>query len=192
MKPDLEQALFAAVDALEALDLPWALVGGMAMNTWVKPRATKDVDVYADLPARLRPRLQRELEQRGFHVPAMEEELQRFGVFRSRSADGVFLDVFEAVGPLGQAILDRRRKVVVEGHDLRVCTPEDLAVLKVFSDRERDLDDVVALAAAPKLNLDLSYVERWARQLDDSQGVDEVTTRLRRAITLAEARARRR
>ena len=39
----------------------------------------------------------------------MAEELNRFGVFRSKDgATGVFIDIFDAVGPLGKAILEHR------------------------------------------------------------------------------------
>ena len=79
----LQPALDAALDVLECLGLRYAVVGGLAVGAWGVPRATKDVDLYAELAAALRPRLRQELMQRDFDVPAMEEELERFGVFRS-------------------------------------------------------------------------------------------------------------
>jgi hypothetical protein len=59
------------------------LVGGLAVGAWGVPRATKDVDLYAERATAVRPRLRRELLQRDFDVPAMDEELERFGVFQS-------------------------------------------------------------------------------------------------------------
>lgn len=55
-------------------------------------------------------------------MPAMAEELEQFGVFRSRSRsrnDGIFLDIFSAVGLLGptwpeaDAILNERGITIV-------------------------------------------------------------------------------
>jgi hypothetical protein len=136
---------------------------------------------YAELPSGARPRLQRELESRGFHVPAMESELNKFGVFRSRSKGGVFLDIFNAIRPLGEAILDRRAKVVIDQQPLWFATAEDIIVLKAFSDRERDFDDLVRLSSTLGSKLDKQYVEAWTARLDESIGGNEVSERFKRA-----------
>ncbi|HEX7838544.1 MAG TPA: hypothetical protein VF469_13810 [Kofleriaceae bacterium] len=123
----LQPALDAAIDALEGLGLRYALVGGLAVGAWGVPRATKDVDLYAELATAVRPRLRRELLQRDFDVPAMDEELERFGVFRSLfRPTSVFLDIFDAENPLGEAVLKRRCEVQVQGRIRWTATAEDL------------------------------------------------------------------
>lgn len=97
MIPDLGRALIDGIEALEAAGVRYAMVGGLAVSTWATPRATGDADLYAELPERARSAVERELRARGFHVPAMREELERFGVFRSRSPAGIFLDIFDSV-----------------------------------------------------------------------------------------------
>src|SRR5262245_54497457 len=112
MTPRVERALLDGVSALDELGLRYAIVGGLAIGVWAFPRATRDVDIYAELPSTSRAALERALVRHGFDVPAMDAELQQFGVFRSRlRKEGVFLDIFDSVGPLGEAILTRRRKV---------------------------------------------------------------------------------
>ena len=184
----LSRALLAAVAALDGLDLRYAVVGGLAVGAWGVSRSTRDADLYAELPSDRRASLQRALEEAGFHVPAMDDELQTFGVFRSRSADGIFVDIFAAVGPLGEQLLDRRRQIEVFDTKLWVTAPEGLFLLKAFSDRARDFEDLVALASLTKLQLDVSYIEHWAERLDQSIGSDEVTERVKQAL----AKARRR
>ena len=179
---EVERALLDGIAALEALDVRYAIVGGLAVSVWAMPRATRDVDLYADLDHAQRPQVQKELEAHGFEVPAMAEELEQFGVFRSRSRnDGIFLDIFSAVGPLGQAILDRRRRVTLEGRDVWLISPEDLILLKAFSERERDFEDLVTLYRHSGSKLDKPYIEKWASSLDESIGSDEVTERIKRA-----------
>jgi hypothetical protein len=85
MKLDLGRTLISTLDVLEGLGIRYAIVGGLAVGAWGVSRSTRDVDVYAELPPD-RKALERALSERGFHVPAMEEELERFGVFRSRIA----------------------------------------------------------------------------------------------------------
>ena len=109
MTPRVEQALLEGIAALEQVGLRYAVVGGLAVGVWGVPRATRDVDVYAELPLDARANLETALLSRGFDVPAMAAELQRFGVFRSKlRRERVFLDIFDATGPLGDAILQRR------------------------------------------------------------------------------------
>jgi hypothetical protein len=178
---EVGRALFAAVDALDGVGIPYAVVGGLAVGAWGVNRSTRDADLYADLRVASLAPLQRALEARGFHVPAMDEELERFGVFRSRSAEGVFVDVFSANGPLGEAILDRRKRVDLQGRSLWFIAAEDLIILKAFSERPRDTEDLGNLLAVGR-DLDMDYVLAWAKQLDASIGGNDVTERVERAV----------
>jgi predicted nucleotidyltransferase len=188
----LQAPLDAAIDALDGLGVRYAVVGGLAVSAWGAARATKDVDLYAELASGVRPAVRRELVRRDFDVPAMEEELQRFGVFRSLfRPTNVFVDVFDAQNPLGEAILERRREVQMEGRTRWTAAAEDLAVLKAFSDRARDYEDLTKLIAVGGRKLDMPYIEKWARELDRSIGGDEVTERLHRAQREAAQRRRR-
>lgn len=184
MKAALAETLAAAVEAVEAAGLRYAIAGGIAMNTWVRPRATRDVDLYVELRLARHPLLLEQLKLRGFDVPAMEEELQRFGVFRSKRRS-VFLDIFEAVGPLGEAILAHRKLVRALERELWITAPEELLVLKAFSDREKDYLDLVELARRRWAEMDHASVEEWAHRLDTSTGTDEVSSRLARALAAA-------
>jgi hypothetical protein len=183
----LSRALLAAATVLDGLHLRYAVVGGLAVGAWGVSRSTRDADLYVELPSDRRAELQRDLEAVGFHVPAMNEELQTFGVFRSRSADGIFVDIFDAVGPLGEQLLSRRRQIEVFERKLWVTAPEELFLLKAFSDRARDFEDLVGLASVPTLELDVDYIMSWAGRLDQSIGTNEVTER----VTQALAKARR-
>jgi hypothetical protein len=61
-------------------------------------------------------------------------------------------------------------------------------LLKAFSERARDFEDLVSLASLPDLKLDLGYIEQWAARLDQSIGTDEVTERVRQALAKAKRR----
>jgi len=189
MTAALERALTSAVEALDEAGLRYAVIGGLAAGAWGVNRSTRDADLYAEMPGDRRASLRVALEPKGFHVPAMLEELERFGVFRSRSSGGVFVDIFDAVGPLGEALLARRRELRVFGGTLWVTAPEELFLLKAFSDRERDFEDLVSLASLPALRLDLPYIEQWAKRLDQSIGGNDVSERVSKALTSARLRA---
>jgi predicted nucleotidyltransferase len=181
----ISDTLTESVLLLEELGLRYAVVGGLAVAVWGVNRSTDDVDIFVELPQNRRAEIKRALVGRGFRVPAMDEELTKFGVFRSKSTDGVFLDLFDAVGPLGEAVLERRRAVRMGRRKIWFAAPEELAALKAFSDRERDGEDLAALLAVPGRKIDLARVTRWAARLDESIGSDEVSGRLARATAIA-------
>lgn len=56
----LRPPLDAVIEALDRLGLRYAVVGGLAVSAWGAPRATKDVDLYAELASDMRPALRRE------------------------------------------------------------------------------------------------------------------------------------
>jgi predicted nucleotidyltransferase len=182
MTSALERALADAIDVLDHARLRYAIVGGLAVGAWGVSRSTRDVDLYVELPAGCRQDLAQSLTAKGFMVPAMDEDLRKFGVFRSRSSDGVFVDMFDAVGPLGEQLLAHRREISVFGRRLWVTAPEELFLLKAFSDRKRDFEDLVSLASLPRLRIDFAYVREWAKRLDSSLGSSEVSDRVEASL----------
>lgn len=118
----------------------------------------------------------------------MAEELNRFGVFRSKDeSTGVFVDIFDAVGSLGEAILQHRIQGRLADVSVWLARADELAVLKLYSDRRRDFDDVVALIEHADISVD--YLQRWAKELDASIGSDEVCARLASALQEAQRKS---
>jgi hypothetical protein len=74
------------------------------------------------------------------------------------------------------------------GPDTLTAAAEDIVVLKAFSDRARDHEDLMKLIAVGGRKLDMPYIENWARELDRGMGGDEVTERLKRARSEAAQR----
>lgn len=160
---------------LEETGTSWALIGGHAVNVWVEPRATADIDItVAADPAGLE-RLRRALEAAGLRVELDLGAEQPSGpdFIRLVSADrAVVLEVQHAKTRLQASLLDR----AVRHGDVRVATVEDLLVLKLIAYRSKDRADLVSLARLPAL--DWAYVETHAR----AWGVYDRLARLRDAF----------
>jgi hypothetical protein len=142
--------------------VPYALIGGHAVNAWLEPRFTADVDVTVQAGAEGVARLRAILEEGGFAVQReYGADLPSGPDFvRFVSRDGlVRLEVQAAKTDLQRAVVARALSAE-EG--VRVATPEDLIVLKLIADRPKDWIDLTGLARLG--SVDWAYVERWAKE----------------------------
>lgn len=147
---------------LERAGVSYAVIGAHAVNVWVEPRVTADIDVTAELSASDATRLVRVFEADGFTCDRVNGDVQPSGpdFVRLVSADGiVVVEVQTAKTAYQRCVIER----AVASHDrVRVATPEDLIVLKLIADRPKDRADLAALTALP--DLDWDHVERWAAE----------------------------
>jgi hypothetical protein len=150
--------------ALEEEGLDYMLVGGQANAIWGEPRATLDIDVTVwtnDVPAGVRALSRR--------FRTLVDEPERF-VFDTRvlpleSSGQVRIDVIFGALPFEEEAVRRARAVTIGGRTVRVCTPEDLILMKIISDRPRDLEDARGVARRQRATLDLSYLEPRIHEL---------------------------
>jgi len=162
---------------LEGAHVPYVVIGGHAVNAWIEPRFTADVDVTVRADAA-------DFEQlKQVFVPAGYTVAREHGVdlpsgpdfVRFVSADGVVIVELQAAKTEFQREVVRRGTPTEEG--LRVATVEDLIVLKLIANRAKDRIDLGGLLRLPAV--DWNYVERWALEW----GVVDELHRLRRACS---------
>lgn len=155
-----EAGPFAVIAGVVArAELRACLIGGHAVNTWVEPRFTADIDlaVLVDRPA-----LERALEQLAVHG---YEVVQTIGAdapsgpdfVRLAAASGPPLDIQTAKTAYQQQLVAR---AVATREGLPVATAEDLVILKLIAHRPKDVVDLRGLIALP--DLDWAYIEQWA------------------------------
>lgn len=149
---------------LDAAGIAYAVIGAHAVNAWIEPRFTADVDVTAAVDTTSMARLREELSRAGFEVETEQgRELASGPDFvRFRSSDGVVvLEVQAAKTELQHELIAR---AVSHSTPARVATAEDLIVLKLIANRDKDQLDLRGLARLP--GIDWAYVERWAHVWD--------------------------
>jgi len=140
----------------------FAFTGAVALGVWVRPRRTRDVDLVGEVEATASDRLL------ALHngVRSGASELPDLVRFRVGDWD---IDLFVAKGDYYRQSLGRAVEAEIEGEQVRVVTPEDLAIqkmLKLRTDRRRVLQDVADLRAlihALVDRLDWEYLDRWLR-----------------------------
>lgn len=160
----LETALGSLVDFLLPRKVPYMVIGGVAGLAWGTGRATFDVDVTVWAPDREKD-LIRELAHRfQSRVPDPEDFVRPTAVL-PLDIDGTHADVVFGRLPYEQRAVRRAREVEWGGRRIQVCSPEDLIVYKIVSDRPKDQDDVRVLIGLKRQELERRYLDPIVRGL---------------------------
>lgn len=154
-----------------AAGVRYAVIGAHAVNAWVEPRFTADIDITISASPAEYDRLREKLAEAGFELAveygadlASGPDFLRFVAIE----DGASVELQSAKTAFQLAII--QRAVLADG--AAVATPEDLIVMKLIADRPKDRLDIAQLATIP--GLDWDYIAAWAREW-------QIQDRLRRA-----------
>lgn len=162
----LEAALLEVVGHLQATGTRYMVVGGFASLHWGRQRLTRDLDLTVEVPdakvAEFVERLGRE-----FRLSDREplEFARRNHLIRLMTGVSVPVDLMLAALPYEGVALDRAIEVSVGPRMVRFCTPEDLVIYKLASERPQDHIDVEGVVLRQAEALDRAYLEPHVRDL---------------------------
>ena len=155
-----EDALLGLAAFLERGGIPYMVIGGLANIVYGEPRATLDIDVTVWVPeAQVPSFVSRIGESYRVLVDSPLEFIASARVLPLETSREVRIDLVFGLAPFEREAIDRARTLPVAGKSVRFCTPEDLLLMKIISDRDRDLADARALALRLGGELDLEYLE---------------------------------
>ena len=167
---------------LSARWIPYAIIGGIAVQRWGQPRLTRDVDLTILLPP-------------GREEPLLQELV---AAFPPRIDDAVAFALEHRVVPvevpggseadLSLGLPGYEEEVIARalgydlggGREVRLCTAEDLLVHKALAGRPQDILDMEGVVARQGKALDVAYVRRWVHELARVAEDPEVASRFER------------
>ncbi len=160
---------------LEHLGVPAALAGGLALAVWKHARATRDVDLLISVEDEHVEELLRSLRAAGIR-PRRTQPVATLGKLEviqllyepPESFVDLQVDLLLARTDYPLEALRRRVAVQLPGLDvtIAVLTCEDLVVHKLLAGRLIDRVDAAALLRANRPAVNLTYLFRWAEELD--------------------------
>lgn len=166
------------IRVLEALSVDYLIVGSVASSFHGTPRSTHDVDLVADLkPAHALPFVAQLENEFYVEIDSVRRAIRRRSSFNLIDLHTMFkVDVFVLkADPHSREEMRRRQRVEV-GADVRatieIATAEDTVLQKLVWFRlgggssERQWDDLLGVLRVQGRELDQSYLERWAEELD--------------------------
>ncbi len=161
-----EKAVRKVIGFLEEQKIPYFVLGGLAVGVMGEPRFTRDIDLDIFLNTDETGLLLKRLKQAGFTFKAKEAMVTatQFGTFRIFYKT-VQIDMIMASTDLEKEALKRKKRVSFFNQKTSFPSAEDLILLKLIPGRPKDLLDAESIIIRQKDKLDLSYLEKWSRQI---------------------------
>jgi len=180
----LLQVLRDASAALEAAQVRYALIGGIAAILHGSTRATRDVDIAVNLIEDQQRRLIDALQQGGF-----SNVVHRGSVIQAVHHSSYRLDLLLVESPFEDAIVEAATPRSMPGcPSVRVASVTDVVAFKIVGGRPRDLRDIEELAEEnPAMDwnrvcdlLRILGVQVEPREWTQAVAADDLRTLLRR------------
>lgn len=166
-------ALFQVLDALEALEVPYMVVGSFASTFWGRPRMTHDADLVVEITGEKVAELTRLLAPH-FYAPqfVIEDAVRKHGQFNLIHLDCAFkVDLWLLKGAPYDAVSFQRRLLgVMFDREVWISSPEDVILSKLLWYRaapvlERQFQDVLEVYEIQEPYLEQEYLDQWAQML---------------------------
>jgi hypothetical protein len=169
----LEELLSRLVPALTRAQVPYMLTGSVASSAHGMPRSTRDLDiVIAPTHEQLLALMQQFPgdryyvdEQQALHALANRSQFNIIDFSTGWKTDFIIAQDSE----YGRSALSRRMLIDMAGTAIYVAAPEDVLIAKLQwakrGESDRQLQDAAGIITTQGSKLDLSYIERWVREL---------------------------
>jgi hypothetical protein len=161
--PSLPEKVIAIHQQLDAVRVPHAIGGALALAYYAEPRATIDVDINVFVPTERWPEVRDALEPLGIDVGVDESALSRDGEVRLWW-DRNPVDLFFSYDEFHDEMRRGARRVPFGEETLPILSPEHLAICKAIFDRSKDWLDIEQILVATH-PLDLPEVESWLQRM---------------------------
>jgi hypothetical protein len=166
----------------EAEQWRFAFIGGLAVQRWGEPRETVDVDLTLLTGfGGEEPFIKRLLQEYAGRLDDAAEFARVHRVLLLRASTGVGIDIAFGALPFEESLVSRSSSFEFPGGVfLRMCSAEDLIVMKAFASRPRDWIDVEGIIVRQTGRLDWAYIDDQLRplaELKDPQILSELSQR---------------
>ena len=156
----LEELLRFAGNFFEKKRIDYFVFGATAMNFWIPPRNTVDLDVVVCVDKRKGSNILNDLKK--LKLPITTDFNRKFAegrLIKIPLGDTEF-DLKLGRTPHERQALARSKLFKAEDFSLRIAVPEDLVLFKLQSWRRQDQADIERMLKL-RTDLDIPYIESW-------------------------------
>jgi predicted nucleotidyltransferase len=164
---NLTATLINIVELLDKNSIPYMVIGGIANLTWGEPRSTFDIDITVDVDEKDiddTVGLFKENYEILCEAPVQFVKKNRVLPLLD-SVRKVKIDLIFGLLSYEKEAIRRARDVETEGRTVKVCTPEDIIIHKIHSERDKDQLDVKNIIRINRDTLDRDYLDIRIKEL---------------------------
>ena len=184
-KRSIGDILLLVCDFLNKQNIPYVVVGGIAVLVYGSPRTTMDIDIILQLNEKNMGNLIYFLNEKNFF--ASKEDLKSALKERSHCTiedklSMIRLDVKGIYTKSDKLSLERRKSIEWRSKTICVSSPEDLIVNKLFFGSEQDIKDAEGIYVRQLGKLDMKYLEKRCGNIGVSDEFAEMKERVERYL----------
>ncbi len=183
-----DELLRRVVEVLEEQAVTYMLVGSLASGVYGEPRLTNDIDIVVELRADQVARLCQAFPAPEYYLreKTAQEAIaatSQFNVIHPASGNKIDFIIARRDAWGRSQIGRRRREQILPGRAGYTAAPEDVILGKLWyyeeGGSEKHLRDIAAMLQVSGDEIDIGYVDQWARQLGFTETWQTVVNRVR-------------
>jgi predicted nucleotidyltransferase len=162
------KSLRLVIDFLQEHNIPYMVIGGLAISVWGETRVTHDADIKVsiDMPlTEFRKLVLEHFPERHSNIPAHKKSQYVVHIWASPD---VAIDLLVSIFDYENKAVERAIEADVLGVPARVCTAEDFIIHKAVANREKDWMDIEIILVRQRGKLDLAYIRNWLSQFAEA------------------------
>lgn len=148
---------------------PYAIIGGVALQYWGEPRFTQDLDLTVLVEPGDERRLAEFLVEK--FAPRISDAVEfslQTRVLLLRVSGACDVDISFGLPGYESELMNRRIDYQIgDGRLVKLCSAEDLVILKMLASRPRDLEDVEGILLRQGPKMDRRYIRMWLREFSE-------------------------
>ncbi|MEW6102695.1 MAG: nucleotidyl transferase AbiEii/AbiGii toxin family protein [bacterium] len=159
-------------------DIPYVIIGGIALQNWGEPRFTKDIDICILVNFGEEKRV---IEKILSHFSGRISDALDFAI-KNRvclvwSRDEIEIDISLGIPGYEEEAIKRAIDCPLNKGFVRICSAEDLIIHKAVAGRAQDLADIEGIIIRQGKRLDVDYIRNWLKEFSRALEMDEILNR---------------
>jgi hypothetical protein len=179
---EYEEAAWEVHQVLTQLGLPYAIIGGIAVQEWGDPRFTKDIDLTILAPLEdLEGTVQTILSHFATRIDDPLDLALRSRMLLVRARNGYPIDMSFGIPGYEEEVMRRAVNYKLSSEkEVRLCSAEDLIIHKAVAGRPQDIRDIEGVIFRQQHELDDKYIRHWLSIFSDILETSELLERFER------------
>ena len=162
---------------LSKLDIPYIIIGGQAALLYMEPRFTYDIDITLDIDIDDSSKLIKlcnELNWKILVENPIEFISETMVLPVISNQENIRIDFIFSNTYFEKEAIHNPNIIEIEGTDINFCSFENLIIFKIFSNRQKDLDDVYQMLKN-KQNYNIKLIYKHLLELGSYIDKDLIT-----------------